>query len=84
MPSETMTSASVCTSMPVELPAVVAPIVKPLRVMVNTVLAAMPMVAVVTTIAVAVGAAEVPVMVATDASPAANVGVAVVAKNPEG
>jgi len=52
--------------------------------MVKAVAAAMPAVAVLMTMEVAPGAPQEPVMVATDASPAANVGVAVVAKNPLG
>ncbi len=84
-PADTVTSASVCTVMPVALPAFVAPIVNPLRVMVKAVFAAMPAIAVVMTMEVAPGAAEVAVMVATDVEPAALfAGVAVVAKNPEG
>jgi len=83
-PADAVTSPSVCTVMPVALPAFVAPIVKPLRVMVKAVFAAMPATAVVMTMEVAVGAAEVAVMVATDVPPAAIVGVAPVAKNPEG
>ncbi len=78
-------AVSVCTVMPVALPAVAAPIVKPLRVMVNAVLAAMPAIKVLMTICVAVGAVEVAVMVATDVVPATlAAGVADVAKNPFG
>ena len=84
-PADAVTSASVCTVMPVALPALTAPIVNPLRVMVKAVFAAMPALAVVMTMEVAPGAAEVAVMVATDAVPAALfAGVAVVAKNPVG
>ena len=84
-PADAVTSASVCTVMPVPLPALIAPIVKPLRVMVKAVFAAIPATAVVMTMEVAPGAAEVAVMVATDAVPAALfAGVAVVAKNPVG
>ena len=83
-PADATVSASVCTVMPVALPAVAAPIVKPLRVMVKAVVAAMPATAVVTTIAVAVGCAQVAVMAFTEVAPVATVGVAVVAKNPEG
>ena len=76
-------SWSVCTVMPVELPAVAAPIVTPFRVMVKAVAAAIPAVAVVMTMAVPVGAAiELVVMPLTDVVP--SVGVAVVAKNPDG
>lgn len=76
----------VSTLMPVALPAVAAdPIVKPLRVMVKAVLAAIPITAVVMMICVLVGAAEVAVIVGTDVVPAAlGAGVADVAKNPEG
>ena len=85
-PADAVTSASVCTVMPAGLSAsAAAPIVKPLRVMVKVVFAAMPATAVVMTMEVAPGAAEVAVMVATDAVPAALfAGVAVVAKNPLG
>ena len=84
-PADAVTSASVCTVMPVALPAFATPIVKPLRVMVKAVFAAMPAFAVVMTMEVAPGAAEVAVMVATDVEPAALfAGVAVVAKNPAG
>ena len=84
-PGDANASLSVCTVMPVALPALRAPIVKPLRVMVKAVFAAIPATAVVMTIEVAPGAAEVAVMVATDAVPAALcAGVAVVAKNPVG
>ena len=46
---------SVCTVIPVVLPAVAAPIVRPLKVMVKAVAAGMPTVAVVITIEVAPG-----------------------------
>jgi len=75
----------VCTVMPVGLPPLRAPIVNPLRVMVKAVFAAMPATAVVMTMEVAPGAAEVAVIAATDVVPAALfAGVAPVAKNPEG
>ena len=84
-PADAATSASVCTVMPVALPAFTSPIVKPLRVMVKAVFAAMPATAVVMTMEVAPGAAEVAVMIATDVVPAALfAGVADVAKNPLG
>ena len=89
-PADAITSPSplgpsVCTVMPVALPAFTPPIVKPLRVMVKAVFAAMPATAVVMTMEVAPGAAEVAVMVATDVEPAALfAGVAVVAKNTAG
>ncbi len=83
-PAEARVSWSVCTVMPAE-PAFTAPMVRPLRVMVKAVAAAIPVVAVVMTMAVAVGWAEVAVMVPTDVVPAAlTAGVAVVAKNPDG
>jgi hypothetical protein len=66
------------------LPAVTAPIVKPLRVMVKTVFAAMPATAVVMTMELPV-MADVAVMAATDAVPAALfAGFGVAAKNPAG
>ena len=84
-PADAITSPSVCTVMPVALPAFTPPIVKPLRVMMKAVFAAMPATAVVMTMEVAPGAAEVAVMVATDVVPAALfAGVADVAKNPTG
>ena len=83
-PTDASVSVSVCTVMPVALPAVAAPIVKPRSVMVKVVFALMPAMAVVMTIAVAVGAAQVAVMAFTEVAPVATVGVAVVAKNPEG
>jgi len=84
-PADAVTSASVCTVMPVELPALTAPIVIPLRVMVKAVFAAMPATAVVMTMEVNVGAAEVAVMAATDVVPAALFeGVTAMSKNPEG
>jgi len=49
-PADKTTSPSVCTVMPVALPAFAAPIVKPLRVMVKTVFAAMPAIKVLMTI----------------------------------
>ncbi len=84
-PADAVTSASVCTVMPVLLPAFDAPIVKPLRVMVKVVPAAIPATAVEMTMEVAPGAAEVAVIVGTDVVPAAlAAGVADVAKNPLG
>ena len=84
-PADAVTSASVCTVMPVPLPAFGAPIVKPLRVMVKVVPAAIPATAVEITIEVAPGAAEVAVIVRTDVVPAVlTEGVADVAKNPSG
>ncbi len=71
--------------MPVLFPAVAFPIVKPLKVMVKAVLAGMPATAVMMTMEVAPGAAEVAVMDGTEVEPAELAeGVAVVAKNPEG
>ena len=84
-PAEATVSASVCTVMPVALPAVAAPMVRPLRVMVKAVLAAIPATAVVMTMAVRVGAAEVAVMVPTVVVPSALFeGAGEVAKNPDG
>jgi len=83
IPVETVLSPVVATVMPLLTPTVAAPIVMPLRVMVKGVSAAMPAVPGVITIWVD-DMVQAPVMVATDASPAANVGVGVVAKNPEG
>ena len=54
-PADDTMSESVCTVMPSALPAVTAPIVTPLRVIVKTVAALMPVVAVVMTMAVPVG-----------------------------
>ena len=84
-PADARVSWSVCTVMPVALPAVTAPIVRPLRVMVKAVAAAIPARAVVMTMAVPVGAAEVAVMEPMDVVPAAlAVGAGDVAKNPDG
>ena len=83
-PADATVSESVCTVMPVALPAVAAPIVKPLRVMVKCVYAGMPIMAVVMTMELPV-MADVAVMVATDAEPAALFpGFGVAAKNPAG
>ena len=78
-------SESVCTVMHVAFPATAAaPIVKPLRVMVKAVVAAIPATAVVMTMELPV-MADVAVMVATDVLPAALVvGLGVAAKNPAG
>ena len=84
-PADAAVSASVCTVMPSALPAVAAPIVRPLRVMVKAVFAAIPATAVVMTMAMAVGVAEVAVIVATDVVPAElGAGVDDEAKNPDG
>ena len=64
------------------LPAVAAPMVRPLRVMVKGVFTAIPVVAVVMTMAKAVGAAKVAVMEETDVEPSEGAGD--VAKNPDG
>ena len=83
-PAEATVSASVDTVMPVGLPAVVAPIVRPERVMVKAVFAAMPITAVVMTMVLPV-MADVAVMVGTDVLPAALLpGLGVPAKNPAG
>ena len=84
-PAEGTVSASVDTVMPVGLPAVAAPIVRPERVMVKAVAAGMPAPLVEMTICVAVGADENAVINATEAVPAALfAGVAAVAKKPDG
>ena len=84
-PAEATVSASVDTAMPVGLPAVAAPIVRPERVMVKAVAAGMPATLVEMTICVAVGADENAVINATEAVPAPLfAGVAVVAKKPGG
>ena len=83
-PADSRLSADVFTVIPVALPAVAAPIVRPLRVMVKAVPAGMLENAVVMTIEVAPGADTCPVMVATDASPATKKYEAVAAKNPDG
>jgi hypothetical protein len=81
-PADATMSASVCTVMPVVLPAVAAPIVKPLRVMVKAVVAAMPTTAVVMTMELPV-MADAAVMVATFVEPAALfAGFGAAAKNP--
>jgi hypothetical protein len=84
-PDDKAMSASVDTVMPVGLPAVAAPIVRPERVMVKSVAAGMPASLVEMKICVAVGADENAVINATEAVPAALfAGVAVVAKKPGG
>jgi hypothetical protein len=84
-PDEKAMSASVDTAMPVGLPAVAAPIVRPERVMVKAVAAGMPATLVEMTICVAVGADENAVINATEAVPAPMfAGVAVVSKKPDG
>ena len=83
-PADATVSASVCTVMPVALPAVTAPIVTPLRVMVKAVVAAMPTTAVVMTMELE-EMADVAVMLLTDVLPAAlAAGLGVAAKNPGG
>ena len=83
-PADATVSASVCTVMPVVLPAVAAPIVRPLRVMVKAVLAAMPATAVAMTMELP-EMADVAVMLPTDVLPAAlAAGLGVVAKNTAG
>jgi len=78
-------TVSVCTIIPVALPEFPTPIVNPERVIVKRVSAAIPMTAVVMTMEVAPGAAEVAVIVPAEAVPAAlAAGVADVAKKPEG
>ena len=83
-PADATVSASVCTVMPVALPAVTAPIVTPLRVMVKVVSAAIPAMAVVMTMELE-EKADVAVMLPTDVLPAAlAAGLGVPAKNPGG
>ena len=83
-PAEATVSESVDTVTPVGLPAVAAPIVRPERVMVKAVFAAMPITAVVMTMELPV-MADVAVMVATDVLPAMLLaGLGVPAKNPAG
>ncbi len=69
-PADATVSESVCTVMPVALPAVAAPIINPDRVMVKAVLAKMPALAVVMTMELGI-VRDVAVMVATDVVPAA-------------
>ncbi len=84
-PADATVSASVCTVMPVALPAVaVAPIVRPVSVMVKGVLAATPTTAVVMTME-SPEMADVAVMLPTDVLPAAlGAGLGEAAKNPAG
>ena len=83
-PNDATVSASVCTVMPVGLPAVTVPIVTPLRVMVKAVVAAMPTPAVVMTMELP-EMADIAVMMLTDMLPAAlAAGLGVEAKNPAG
>ena len=83
-PDEEAMSASVDTVMPVGLPAVASPIVRPERVMVKDVFAAMPIRAVVMTMVLPV-MDDVAVMVVTDVLPAVLfAGLGVPAKNPGG
>ena len=83
-PAEGTVSASVDTVMPVGLPAVASPIVRPERVMVKDVFAAMPITAVVMTMELP-DMADVAVMVGTDVLPAVLLaGLGVPAKKPGG
>ena len=83
-PADATLSESVCTVMPVALPTVAAPIVRPLRVMVKAVVAAMPTTAVVMTMELA-EMADIAVISLTDVLPAAlPAGMGVPAKNPGG
>ena len=84
-PADAAVSESVCTVMPVLLPAVAAPIVKPLRVMVKTVLRSIEKkYGVVMTIELP-EMADVAVMSLTDVLPAGlAAGLGVAAKNPAG
>jgi len=83
-PTDATVSASVCTVMPVALPAVAAPIVRPDSVMVNGVVAAMPTTAVVMMMELP-EMADVAVMLLTDVLPATlAAGLAAPEKNPAG
>jgi hypothetical protein len=83
-PADAVVSASVCTLMPVSLPAVAAPIFRPFRVMVKAVVAATPTTAVVMTTALP-EMTDVAVMLLTDVLAAAlAAGLGVEAKNPAG
>jgi len=81
-PADATVSVSVATEMPVVLPEVPSPIVKPVRVTLTSVPAGKFPTAVVMTMEVAVGAAEV--AVGLDDPLKVMVGVAVVAKKPVG
>ena len=84
-PADATVSASGCTVMPVALPAVTAPIVRSLRVMVKAVLAEIPATAVVMTMgALAEAMTDVAVMLPTDVLPAALAAGLAAAKNPAG
>ena len=83
-PADAVASVSVRTVMPVGCPAVAAPIVRPLRVIVKGMPAAIPATAVVMTIEVAPGTDAVAVMAATEVEPAGTGCAAVGEKNPEG
>ena len=84
-PADATVSASVCTVITVALPAVTAPIVTPLRVMVKVVSAAIPAMAVVMTMgALAEAMTDVAVMLPTDVLPAALAAGLAAAKNPAG
>ena len=83
-PADATVSASVCTVMPVALPAVAAPIVRPVRVMVKGVAAAMPTTAVVMMMELP-ELVDAAVMLLTDVLPAAlAAGLGEAAKNPAG
>ena len=83
-PAEATVSESVDTVMPVGLPAVAAPIVRPERVILKAAFAKMPITAVVMTMELPV-MADVAVMVGTDVLPAVLLaGLGEAAKNPAG
>ncbi len=83
-PTDASWSVSVCTLMPVALPAVAAPIVKPPRVMLKVVIASMPTTAVVMMIELPF-MVDVAVIAGMDVLPAAlSAGFGVAAKNPTG
>ena len=81
-PTDGAVSTSVCTVIPVVLPAVAAPIVRPPRVMKKAVAGAMPIPPIVMMIFVGEGIDDVIIMPATDAC--IPKGVPFVAKKPEG
>jgi hypothetical protein len=84
IPADAVGSALVATVMPLEFPAVAAPMVRPDNVMVTAVVAAMPTTAVVMTMELP-EMTDAAVMVLTDVLPAAlAAGLGVAAKNPAG
>ena len=83
-PTDASLSVSVCTVMPVALPAVAAPIVKPPRVILKVVIASMPTTAVVMMMELPF-MIDLAVMAGMEVLPAAlSTGCGVAAKNPTG